>query len=60
MLTNHANVVKVAGGTQACAYCHLPVFCSTCHKGPVLKPNALPPAAATDSMPQTVVSGNTP
>jgi len=44
MLTNHAKAAAAAGGTGACAYCHLPAFCSTCHEGPVLQPNALPPA----------------
>ena len=36
MLTNHANAVTDAGGTQACTYCHLPISCVKCHKGPVL------------------------
>ena len=35
--------IKTAGGTQACAYCHLPVYCAKCHKGPVLDPNAPAP-----------------
>ena len=52
MLTNHGSVVTAAGGTQACAYCHQAVSCAQCHKGPVLMPNALPPAV--------IASGPTP
>ena len=44
MLYNHASAIKTAGGTQSCAYCHLPVYCATCHKGPVLESGA-PPVA---------------
>ena len=45
MLYNHAAAITTAGGTQACAYCHLPVYCEKCHKGPFLDP-ATPPAGA--------------
>jgi hypothetical protein len=60
MLTNHANVVLAAGGTQACAYCHQAAFCSQCHKGPVLKPNALPPVILSDAMPTALESNALP
>jgi hypothetical protein len=35
MSTNHAKVIREQGN-QACATCHLPVFCARCHKEPVL------------------------
>jgi nitrate/TMAO reductase-like tetraheme cytochrome c subunit len=60
MLTNHANEVIAAGGTQACAYCHQAVSCAQCHKGPVLKPNALPPTTPSIALPMPATSGKTP
>jgi hypothetical protein len=42
MLYNHAGAIRVSGG-QACAYCHQPAYCSTCHgKKPVLDTPADP------------------
>jgi nitrate/TMAO reductase-like tetraheme cytochrome c subunit len=39
MLYNHAEAAAAAGGTQACNYCHQPISCAQCHKGPVLDEN---------------------
>jgi nitrate/TMAO reductase-like tetraheme cytochrome c subunit len=36
MLYNHAEAAAAAGGTQSCNYCHQPISCAQCHKGPVL------------------------
>jgi len=36
MLYKHASAITAAGGTQACATCHQPVYCARCHKEPVL------------------------
>ena len=36
MLYNHGNAAAAAGGTSSCTYCHQPVSCAQCHKGPVL------------------------
>jgi nitrate/TMAO reductase-like tetraheme cytochrome c subunit len=41
MLYNHAQSVRVAGGTQSCAYCHQPAYCAQCHKTMDMKPNPL-------------------
>jgi nitrate/TMAO reductase-like tetraheme cytochrome c subunit len=43
MLTKHAEAARAAGGTQACTYCHQPLSCAKCHKGPVLGINAPDP-----------------
>ena len=42
MLYKHASAITTAGGTQACAYCHQPVYCQKCHKDVVLEPGGLP------------------
>ena len=39
MLYNHAEAAVAAGGTQVCTYCHQPISCAQCHKGPVLDEN---------------------
>jgi hypothetical protein len=35
MLYSHPTSVRRAG-LQACAYCHQPSYCATCHKDPLL------------------------
>src|SRR5665811_2060807 len=39
MLYNHADSVAAAG-VQSCQYCHQPISCAQCHKGPVLDATA--------------------
>jgi hypothetical protein len=46
MLYNHAASIKVSGG-KACAYCHQPVMCATCHTGNVL---GLPAGTSTNAV----------
>ncbi|MBE3075615.1 MAG: hypothetical protein IMZ75_11850, partial [Actinobacteria bacterium] len=50
MLYKHADAIRAAGSTQACAYCHQKPFCALCHDSPVLPPAALqtgPPPPAS-------------
>jgi nitrate/TMAO reductase-like tetraheme cytochrome c subunit len=47
MLYNHAQAAVAAGGTQACNYCHQPISCAKCHKGPVLDNSASPGITST-------------
>jgi nitrate/TMAO reductase-like tetraheme cytochrome c subunit len=47
MLYNHASAAAAAGGTQSCNYCHQPISCAQCHKGPVLDNSAAPGISST-------------
>ena len=38
MLYNHAQSVRDAGATTACAVCHQPSYCDQCYKGDILGP----------------------
>jgi hypothetical protein len=45
MLYNHVASIRKSG-SAACAYCHQPVYCATCHADPVLQAPRLGASAA--------------